>query len=461
VPNLEGVRKLGFVALVAAVLSITAPLAGHPSPALAAQPDFTTSGLWVLDNHGRRLFPRGFDVSGAEYTPTDAPLPYDAADFRMIRATGADVVRIPIAWALIEPTEGRIDPAALARVRQIVGWAGTAGLDVVLDMHQYLWAPCLGGLGMPDWTVPNCPAKPPSNPAQQQADIAVAANAFWHSPALQERFAQAWVAVARAVGRLPYLLGYDILNEPYPGLIPNEVFETGYLEPFYRHVAAALRAVNPDPLIYVEPSILNGVANGSSQFLGPIGIPRVVYEPHQYGVASFNVDGIVGSVGAADLGGPRQFAYDLRTDRQVALRMGAALWLGEWGALSASNLNYQPASYVNDDFAEQDALMIPSAYWSYDVLHGTNAGLGLAGEFRRIEPWAIAGSPLSMATSTASLSLRWRSDGGATVVSLPAGCVPSVSLRVGSARYSSAPGWLTLRAAKGAAVGVVVACSSR
>lgn len=458
-PNFESVRKLRVAALVAAVL-MTASLAGHPSPALAAQPTFTTSGLWVIDNHGRRLFPRGFDVSGAEYTPTDAPLPYDAADFRMIRATGADVVRIPIAWALIEPTAGGIDPAALARVHQIVGWAGAAGLDVVLDMHQYLWAPCLGGLGMPDWTVPNCPPKPPSNPAQQEADIALAANAFWHSPSLQERFAQAWVAVARAVGRPRYLLGYDILNEPYPGLIPNEVFETAYLGPFYRHVAAALRAVNPDPLIYVEPSILNGVANGSSQFLGPIGIPRVVYEPHQYGATSFNADG---TVGVADVGGPRQFAYDLRTDRQVARRMGAALWVGEWGALSASNLNYQPESYVSDDLAEQDALMIPAAYWSYDVLDGTNADLGLAGEFRRIEPWAIAGSPLSVATSTASLSLRWRSDGGATMVSLPAGCEPTVSVRTGtrSARYSSEPGWLTLRAAKGTTVGVVVTCSPR
>jgi endoglycosylceramidase len=431
-------RALLAAAIVAAAVAVAAP-------AHAARPAFTTSGLWVLDTQGRHLYPRGFDVSGAEYTPTDAPLPYGPGAFRAIRASGATVVRIPIAWALIEPSPGYFDPAALARAQQVVQWAGNAGLDVVLDMHQYLWSSCLGGLGMPRWAVPNCPDKPPSNPLQQEADIAVAANAFWTNSSLQAQFTQAWTAVARAVGRPSYLIGYDIFNEPYPGLTPMEVFEAHYLTAFYRTVGSALRRVNPDALLYVEPSILNGVVNGSSQFLGPIGLPGVVYEPHQYGVASENTDGI-GGVGAIDLGGPTQFAYDLEVDRLVAARMGAALWLGEWGALNASNDNYQAYSYVNDDLAAQDALLVPSAYWSYDVLSPQNAGLGLAGAFRRAEPWAIAGTPLAIATGTAGSSLRYLSDGGRTLVSLPSGCGPSVSFTSGRAAVSVSGNWLTMKA---------------
>jgi len=441
--------------LAAAMVSVAA----WALPAHAATPAFSTSGLWVLDGQGRHLYLTGFDVSGAEYTATDASLPYDAADFRLIRATGATIVRLPIAWALIEPSPGRFDQAALARARQIVEWAGAAGLDVVLDMHQYLWAPCFGGLGMPDWTVPNCPTSPPSNPLQQEADIAIAANAFWHSASLQGQFAVMWAAVGRAVGHPPYLVGYDILNEPYPGLIPNGIFESQYLTPFYRAVGTALRRVDSAALLYVEPSILNGVVNGSSQFLGPIGPPGVVYEPHRYGAASENADGIAG-VGALDVAGPDQFAYDLETDKLVAERMGAALWLGEWGALGASNDNYQPASYVNDDFAEQDALLVPSAYWSYDVLSGQNANLGLAGEFRRIQPWAIAGDPLSLSTQSGNLSLTYRSDGGSTLVSLPSGCQPSVRFTSGNPeRWTSpSPGWLTVQAPAATAVTVQVGC---
>lgn len=425
--------------------------------ARAGEPRFTTSGLWVLDSQGRHLYPRGFDVSGAEYTPTGDPLSFGPSSFTAIRSTGATVVRLPIAWALIEPTPGRFDPAALARASQIIRWAGDAGLDVILDMHQYLWSPCLGGLGMPSWTVSNCPSTPPSNPLQQEVDVQVAADAFWHSPPLQAAFASMWARVVEAVGQPRYLIGYDILNEPDPGFIPNEVFETQYLTPFYREVGTAIRQVDPEGLLYVEPSILNDVVNGSSQFLGPIGLGGVVYEPHQYGATSENADSIAG-VGAIDASGPDQFAYDLEVDKAVADHMGAALWLGEWGALGGSSVNYQPTSYVDDDLAEQDALMVPSAYWSYSVLTPQKAKLGLAGLFRRAEPAAIAGIPLSISTGTSTLSFEYRSDGGLTKVSLPAYCTPTVSVTAGHASVVTSSGWVRVRAAPGVAVGVQLSC---
>ncbi len=307
-------RAVGSAGLVV-LLSL---LSGGASAASSTGPRYSTDGPWVTDAQGRDLFLRGVDVTGAEDTPTADNLPYGPADFVAMRAAGATVVRLPIAWAMIEPSPGRFDQAAIDRAVQIVDWAGAAGLRVVLDMHQYLWTPCFGGNGTPTWAVPNCPAVPPTNVALQEADILVAENAFWKSPALQAQFAQAWVQVARAVGHPYFLLGYDILNEPGPGLIPNELFEQDYLAPFYRSVGRQLRQVDPGSLLFVEPSILNGLVNGVSQFLGPIGLPRVVYEPHQYGAVSLNVDG---PLGVFDLLGPAQFIPDLTTDVAVAHRM--------------------------------------------------------------------------------------------------------------------------------------------
>jgi endoglycosylceramidase len=172
-----------------------APVAGAPVPR------FSTHGQWITDAQGRDLFLRGVDVSGDEYTATTQPLPYGPADFRAMRAAGVTVVRLPIAWALIEPTPGQFDQAAIDRAVQIVNWAGAAGLLVVLDMHQYIWTSCFGGLGMPRWAVPNCPATPPTNEVSQLTDILTAENYFWKDPALQSDFAQAWVRVAQAVGR--------------------------------------------------------------------------------------------------------------------------------------------------------------------------------------------------------------------------------------------------------------------
>jgi endoglycosylceramidase len=416
---------------------------------------YSTNGLWITDAQGRDLFLRGVDVTGDEDTPTTAPLPYDAADFLAMRSDGATVVRIPIAWALIEPTPGQYDEAAIKRVVQIVGWAGAAGLKVVLDMHQYIWTACFGGNGVPRWAVPNCPATPPTNVAQQEADVLIAENTFWKSASLQSDFAKAWVQVAEAVDHPSYLIGYDILNEPGPGLIPNEVFEEDYLAPFYRSVGTQLRRVDPGSLLFVEPSILNGLVNGTSQFLLPIGLSRLVYEPHQYGAVSLNVDS---TISVFDLAGPAQFVPDLTLDFAIAKRIGAAIWLGEWGAINPA-ASYRPTNYVEDDLTEQDHFMLGSAYWSYDSsLRGSNVAIGQ--QLTRITPFAISGTPLSLSTGTSSMTLSWLSNGGQTTVSYPSTCKPITATTGGPAVVASAGnGFLGITAPTGQRETVVVHCS--
>lgn len=435
---------------VAGVVTTAFGAAASPSA-----PRFATKGLWITDSQGRDLFLRGVDVSGAEYTPTESPLPYGPADFQAMRAAGVTVVRLPIAWAMVEPTRGHYDQTAIDRAVQIVDWAGAAGLRVVLDMHQYIWTGCFGGNGMPAWAVPNCPRTPPTNVAQQEADVLIAENAFWKSPDLQADFARAWVRVARAVAQPSFLLGYDILNEPGPGLIPNEIFEEDYLAPFYRMVGSQLRSVDPGSLLFVEPSILNGLVNGTSQFLLPIGLPRLVYEPHQYGAVSFNADA---TVGVADLAGPDQFIPDLILDFMVARRIGAAIWLGEWGAINPA-VSARPTEYVKDDLTEQDAFMMGSAYWSYDSsLSGPNVAIG--DQLRRIAPFAIAGTPLTLSTGTSVMHLTWTASAGDTLISFPSSCSPATTVTQGTAVATRIPNdFLSVSAANGALISLVVRCS--
>ena len=445
----------GMVAVLVLAMGVGLP------PARASGPParFGTDGLWITDHQGRDLFLRGFDLMGAEYTPTDQALPYGPADLTAIRQTGATVVRLPIAWANIEPRPGYIDPAALARAAQIVHWAGAAGLDVVLDMHQWEWAPCFGGNGFPAWAVPNCPASPPGNEVQLAADIEVAATDFWTSAALQADFASAWAAVAKAVGAPPYLIGYDLLNEPWSGVFPPEVFENAYLAPFYREVTAKIRTVDPAGLVFVEPSDNNGAANGSSEFTGPLGIPGVVYEPHQYGVTSLNGDS---QVGVADLS-PAQFTPDLTVDQAVAQRMGAALWLGEWGALVAGEDNLPPgdaseAGYARDDLTAQNQLLMGSAYWSWDSSYKMP---GVLAQLTRPNPYAIAGTPEAVLSGAAPATavLIWVAAKGETLFSVPAGCRPHVKVSDPGMSWSSpGPEWVAVTAPAGKPVNATVTC---
>ncbi|HUY65121.1 MAG TPA: cellulase family glycosylhydrolase [Acidimicrobiales bacterium] len=438
------IRRSALCAVVAAAAGLFAPAAASStSPAWAASsaPRYGTHGLWVTDSAGRRLVLRGVDVMGAEFTPTSQPLPYGPSDFAAIRATGATVVRIPIAWANIEPRPGFYDPAAIARAVQVVRWAGQAGLLVVLDMHQWGWSPCFGGNGVPAWEASPCPdlagtvgsvpgvsAVPGEGLAVgtgigQFVDPAPSETAFWTTTSLQQQFTEAWVDVARALGAPKWLLGYDLLNEPPNGLIPPGVFEGRVLPAFYRMVGSALRRVDPGALLFVEPALVHSAATAASSFAVPIGLPRVVYAAHEYGTSLNDSAGDV-----ADVAGPSQFAPDLALTRLQAQRMGAAWWLGEWGAVNPySTLSYDSGAYNGDMLNAQDADMLGSAYWTY--VHG---GYWAQSDVTRMAPFAVAGTPESFSTGTHAMTLRWAATGGTTAISLPAGTRPVLQVSTGA-----------------------------
>jgi hypothetical protein len=440
-----GTRRIALGVVVLALL--VGVLSPHHAKAAGPKPRFSTDGRWVTDAAGRKLILRGLDVMGAEYTPTSQPLPYGAADFAKIRAAGATVVRLPIAWANIEPTQGHYDQAALDRARQIVTDAGAAGLLVVLDMHQFGWSPCFGGNGMPEWATNPCPHldSSQSNPAVE----AVPETAFWRSSDLQAAFARAWVAAAKAVGSPPNLLGYDLLNEPPLGLIPPAVFENAVLKPFYQRVAAGLRAVDPGGLMFVEPA----VSSFAHRFtMVNLGIQRAVYSPHLYG-DSFND----AAFHAGDFAGPTQFMPDLRLGEQEAKDIGAAVWPGEWGNLDPSQtVAYNVVGYAEDMLEAQDQVMVGSAYWTY-FTGGGSWNPTITAVLTRPSVFAVAGTPTALSADEHHLQLQWTSSGGTTRLSLPAGWTPKVTTtgRV-SAIPTQDPGWLDFRAPAGASVAVDV-----
>ncbi len=67
--------------------------------------------------------------------------PVTKALFDTIRAKGFRSVRIPVTWSGHQSAAApyTIDPAFLARVEQVVGWAESDGLSVVLNVHHDSW----------------------------------------------------------------------------------------------------------------------------------------------------------------------------------------------------------------------------------------------------------------------------------------------------------------------------------
>jgi endoglucanase len=65
--------------------------------------------------------------------------PANQAIFTAYAAAGFKSVRIPVSWAQYVDANGNIAPFWLARVRQVVDYARTAGLYVIINIHHDSW----------------------------------------------------------------------------------------------------------------------------------------------------------------------------------------------------------------------------------------------------------------------------------------------------------------------------------
>ena len=167
----------------------------------------------------------------------------------------------------------------------------------LLDFHQDMYNERYSAHGFPAWATldDGLPTTPdfghPTNyflmPALQRAF-----ESFWANRAgpdgvgIQDRFAAARRRVAERVADARNLLGYDLLNEPWPGSVWTSClgracpFDSGPLTAFGRRVTAAIREVDPRNLIWYEPNQLFNV--GSPTGHGGTGDARAGFSYHTY-----------------------------------------------------------------------------------------------------------------------------------------------------------------------------------
>ncbi|MEM9055484.1 MAG: cellulase family glycosylhydrolase, partial [Pseudomonadota bacterium] len=60
-------------------------------------------------------------------------------DLLRIKDAGFDTIRLPVRWSVHtqETAPYAIDPDLVARVDEIVGWAGEIGLNIIVNVHHY------------------------------------------------------------------------------------------------------------------------------------------------------------------------------------------------------------------------------------------------------------------------------------------------------------------------------------
>jgi endoglycosylceramidase len=387
------------------------------------------SGTQFLDGAGKPLLLHGINVvnkSNAKgYTEGIGP-----ADFAAIRGWGMNCVRLGILWDGLEPEPGKIDQDYLDRIARIVGWAKAEGLYVLLDMHQDLFSVKFSD-GAPAWATldegrPHTRTAVWSDAYYASAAVQTALDHFWtNSPGpdgvgLQNHYAGVWQRVAERFKDESAVLGYDLMNEPFPGrdalrvqgailsrlaelLQPRlgekaptplklilmegspegrkqitewlgdmelfqgvlaagapimQEFERGRLMPFYARVRQSIRQVDTNHILFLEPAMSANL--GIPSALVPLADEHGRRDPQQaYSPHAYD---IVLDTPLAALASDARIELIFHRHGETARRLGLPMLVGEWGAYYEDAACVAAARFV---VRQLDALRCGDTYWDY------------------------------------------------------------------------------------------------
>lgn len=357
--------------------------------------------------------------------------------FAALRDWGFNVVRLGVIWDGLEPEPGVYDEAYLARLDQHIAWAWAAGLLVFLDMHQDLYS-VLYSDGAPEWATLTDGA-PHIDLGGVWSDayftspaVQTALDNFWsNAPApdgigLQDHYARMWAHLARRYADEPAVIGYDLMNEPFPGsagvkaqeamfaraaellatVAPSlgdsvealmeqwltaegrfailqhlrdvalytqiidvtesifAAFEKTQLMTFYRRAAKAIRAVDPVTALFLETTMGSNMGVYS-------GIEPVVLDDDRADTgardpaqvyAAHGYDLVVDTPDIAQAS-PERVELIFRRHGATAQRLGMPLLVGEWGAYGRNPGTLPAAWHVVHQF---EKLLCSETYWAYE-----------------------------------------------------------------------------------------------
>lgn len=275
-----------------------------------------------VDARGRAVFWLGVNAVGDAKDPPDFLPGLADADYDLLATWGVTLARVLLFWEAIEPAPGEYDDVYLATIRDELDRLGARGIDVLLDMHQDVFGRGFGSSGAPDWACPeeNYATFEWTDPwfmNYLSPEVTACFDHLWTTPELQERYREAWRHAAEVLGDHPAVLGFDLMNEPYPG--SQARFEEDVLGPLYDEVAAALAAAAPGRASFLEPAVSFNL--GLDTDLPPFAEGRV-FAPHYYPPFT---------EGGAYEGDIDDVRAELALHVRAAVRLGAPLVVGEVG----------------------------------------------------------------------------------------------------------------------------------
>lgn len=418
----------------------------------------------IVDNFGRTRIFHGVNVvyKTAPFHPVlnefDPARSLTDKDIKDLASWGVTAVRLGVMWPGVEPENGKYNFTYLNTMKTIVDKLGSFGIYSIIDLHQDLLTRYYCGEGVPDWIVDpadNFPVPVLGNtvfPTQSGYPnitqcLSHTFAEYYFSEAVSKLFQdfydnkngsrtkleQYWSTVSSVFNTSEYVLGYELINEPWPGdiyakpsLLEPSVADKVNLMPLYETLNTAIRSVDNKHIIFFEKSLTDlAGATGFSDVPGGSSFRnRSVYSYHVY-CAPDDKEGNPTNVVLCDAEDAVQFFVDYKDSK----RLGGGGFMTEFGALGNVTNSIEALEFL---LALSDEVLQSWTYWQFKTFEdyttqGTSEAfydehgklqLNKVKTLARTYAPAIAGTPLLMkfSPSDATFELQYIMD---TIIPAP------------------------------------------
>lgn len=272
------------------------------SPA-ADTPQLRRKGRWLVDQHNRVVISHGVNMVWKHdpFVPPDKPAGFTAGDAAWLADHGFNTARIGTLWVGVTPNKpGTVNTAYLDAWQRVVDLLAEKQIWMLFDFHQDMLGPVFQGEGVPAYAIlegglGNALLPPPrfgfpfnyfTGQVSKAFDNLWAAGPDSHA---WTGYRNAWKAVAKRWHDQPYVMGYDLLNEPWAGQEYLLCILSGCprsnareIQPFFEHAIEGIRQVDADNIVWMEPQLLAG-GTGSASGVTPIeSEDQLGYSVHNY-----------------------------------------------------------------------------------------------------------------------------------------------------------------------------------
>ena len=274
-------------------------------------------------------------------------------DVIYLKSLGTTVVRLPLNYRHFETDERPFEylESGFARLDQALNWCEKHGLYAVLDMHA------VQGWQNPDW----------------HCDNSTRHTLFWNHTHFQDRFVALWEEFARRYKGRTVIAGYDVMNEPVTNA-PFGRFSNQYepdwkaINQLYRRVTKAIRAIDPNHIIFLEGDLFSREFDGFE----PPFAPNLVYSSHNYTDAGFGPGSYPGLINGEQWDFRKQTEFFMNcSGMRFTQKHNVPLWVSEFGAVYNGPAEENPDRLraLDDQLAIFNEHGAHWTIWTYKDIH--------------------------------------------------------------------------------------------